>query len=104
MKTRFKNISVLQLFMYGALLFSFLASVYFIQHNHGFYDQPIAKITEATVEKTQELSDASMAVPAIILSGATNRQIPANNPVPMARIRRSRPEAWFWTRARRVMP
>ncbi|QMT18029.1 YibE/F family protein [Planococcus maritimus] len=57
MKTRFKNISVLQLFIYGALLLSFLASVYFIQHNHGFYDQPIAKITEATVEETQELSD-----------------------------------------------
>ncbi|MBU9674044.1 YibE/F family protein [Planococcus sp. CP5-4] len=57
MKQWFKNTSVLKLIIYGVLMIGFIGSVYFINHNHGFYDQPIAKITAATVEKTQELTD-----------------------------------------------
>lgn len=57
MKNWFKNLSAMQLFLYGILLLSFVGSVYFVNFNHGFYDQPIVTISEATVEDTQEPSD-----------------------------------------------
>ena len=47
----------MQLFIYAVLLLSFIGSMYFINFNYEFYDDPIVKITKATVEETQELSD-----------------------------------------------
>ncbi|MBT2583878.1 YibE/F family protein [Planococcus sp. ISL-109] len=49
--------TAIQLSLYAVLLLSFIGSMYFINFNYGFYDEPIAKITEATSEETRELSD-----------------------------------------------
>lgn len=57
MKKRLTSASPLTLSLYAVLLLSLLGSVYFIQHNHGFYGQAIATVTEVSVEETQELSD-----------------------------------------------
>ncbi|MGM0898191.1 MAG: YibE/F family protein [Bacillota bacterium] len=57
MKRLLKNMTAVQLSMYAVLLISFIGSMYFINFNYGFYDQPIVKITEAVIEDTQELSD-----------------------------------------------
>lgn len=52
-----KNVTVIQLSLYAALLLSFIGSIFFINYNYGFYDQPIVKITEAEITETQELTD-----------------------------------------------
>jgi len=57
MKQWLKNTSTLKFFLYAALLLSFAGSMYFINFNYGFYGQPIAKITAATVEETKKLTD-----------------------------------------------
>lgn len=57
MKRLFKNMTAVQISMYALLLLSFIGSMVFINFNFGFYDQPIATITEATVTETRELSD-----------------------------------------------
>ncbi|WP_353048287.1 YibE/F family protein [Planococcus sp. ISL-110] len=57
MKRLVKNMTAMQLSIYAVLLFSFIGSMYFINFNYGFYDDPIVKITEATTEQTQEISD-----------------------------------------------
>lgn len=57
MKKLFKNITAVRLSMYVMLLISFIGSSYFINHNYGFYDQPIVKITEISIDETQQLTD-----------------------------------------------
>ncbi|HSJ39257.1 MAG TPA: YibE/F family protein [Planococcus sp. (in: firmicutes)] len=57
MKRLLKNMTTIQLSLYAALLLSFIGSIFFINTNYGFYDQPIVKITEAEITETQELSD-----------------------------------------------
>ncbi|MEZ0481215.1 YibE/F family protein [Planococcus sp. SSTMD024] len=57
MKQLFKNTSTIRFSMYAVLLISFIGSLFFVNHNHAFYSQPIATITEAVVEDTEELSD-----------------------------------------------
>ncbi|MFD1032641.1 YibE/F family protein [Metaplanococcus flavidus] len=57
MKGFIKSISPVQLFLFAVLLISFIGSMFFINTNYGFYDQPIVTITEAEITETRELSD-----------------------------------------------
>ncbi|WP_422124500.1 YibE/F family protein [Planococcus sp. X10-3] len=57
MKRLLRNMTTIQLSLYAVLLLSFIGSMFFINTNYGFYDQPIVKITEAEIVETQELSD-----------------------------------------------
>ncbi|MGP4039468.1 YibE/F family protein [Gracilibacillus sp. D59] len=46
-----------QLFIYFLIAASFFGSIIFVNFNHEFYDQPIAKVTEATVTDRTETVD-----------------------------------------------
>lgn len=56
-KQIFKNITFKQLFIYIVIGFCFVASILFVQHNHSFYERPIAKIIQADLIETSIVTD-----------------------------------------------
>jgi uncharacterized membrane protein len=55
--TNLKDMSFKQLFLYIILTLSVAASLYFVFHNHGFYDRPIAEVINTKTEKATEMND-----------------------------------------------
>jgi uncharacterized membrane protein len=54
---KFKKTSFKHLFFYIILTLSASASLYFVFHNHDFYDRPIAEVINTKTEKTTEMKD-----------------------------------------------
>lgn len=57
MRRLLKDKTALTLSLLAVLMLSFIGSMVFINFNYAFYDKPIAKITEAASEESQQLSD-----------------------------------------------
>lgn len=52
-----KKITKKHIFAYILLFLCFAASVVFVNHNHSFYQQPIAEVVESHLEDTTEMKD-----------------------------------------------
>ncbi|XGA33053.1 YibE/F family protein [Virgibacillus sp. CBA3643] len=48
-----------QIGFYIVLVLCFVASIIFVTHNHGFYDRPIAKVTDTNLIGTEEVTDGN---------------------------------------------
>lgn len=57
LKSIMKKITRKQIVIITFVLFSFLASIVFVNHNYTLYERPIAKVTEATLESKEEVTD-----------------------------------------------
>ncbi len=57
MKTWIQKQTKKQLFIYFLIVASFIGSIIFVNHNHAFYERPIAKVTEATETDRTETVD-----------------------------------------------
>ncbi|MFC0274486.1 YibE/F family protein [Metabacillus herbersteinensis] len=54
---KFKKMAYKQIILYTLLGLCFAASLFFVNHNYSFYERPIAKVINATLEDTNELID-----------------------------------------------
>lgn len=52
-----KTMTYKQIILYTILGFSFLASMFFVNHNYFFYERPIAKVIQTNLEDTTEVTD-----------------------------------------------
>src|SRR5699024_6353497 len=57
LKSLMKKITKKQIIIFTIVLFSFLASIVFVNNNHTLYERPIAKVTEAALESKEEVTD-----------------------------------------------
>ena len=46
-----------QIFLYIIIGLCFAASVFFVNHNYSFYERPIAKVIQTTLEDTTKMID-----------------------------------------------
>ncbi|WP_408010042.1 YibE/F family protein [Pseudalkalibacillus sp. A8] len=53
----FKKITCKQILLYTMLALCFAISVFFVNHNHSFYERPIVKVVETNLEDTTEIID-----------------------------------------------
>lgn len=54
---RIKQITYKQIFLYFIIVFCFITSLIFINHNHSFYERPIVKVIETHIEDTTKITD-----------------------------------------------
>ena len=57
LKNIMKKTTRKQVIFFMIILFSFLASIVFVHNNYQLYERPIAKVTEETLESTEEVTD-----------------------------------------------
>ncbi|MFJ5763506.1 YibE/F family protein [Neobacillus sp. NPDC093182] len=53
----FKKMTYKQIFWYSIILLFFVSSVFFVYHNHSFYERPIAEVIEIELGDSTELID-----------------------------------------------
>lgn len=53
----FKKVSYTQIFWYSIVLLIFISSVFFVFHNHSFYERPIAEVIEIELGDSTEMID-----------------------------------------------
>jgi uncharacterized membrane protein len=53
-----QKMSYKQISLYTIIAICFVASIFFVHHNHSFYERPIAKVIETNLEKTTEITDS----------------------------------------------
>ncbi len=53
----YKRLSYKQLFIFLFLAVSFFGSIFFVNHNHSFYDRPIAEVISARITETTDIED-----------------------------------------------
>lgn len=57
LKSIMEKITRKQMIIFAIVLFSFVASIVFVHNNYQLYERPIAKVTEETLESTEEVTD-----------------------------------------------